>query len=242
MTQQATEILHYKGDEIRISAYPFRQYKESHDIEFTFISTMNREGYVAEWSIENQELFLVSFKGSILSGNVTIVGDTKKRTFNGRECVEVYLKNLFQDENKVLAEWYSGTIRIPIFDTSIPNAFQIGKVDNHTIYSVINGARGKDFKETAIARFLSKQDNPDTMNKFTKTEIDNALAISAERMRQYERFGFFPIEKDLLLEFNEGILVSENQIENDPPKEKESKPFLPLFPLKKPFWRRLLGV
>lgn len=101
MTAQIREKLSYNGKIYHLAAEPLYPYLEEHKIKFVSSSTACWRGYVGNWIIENDYLYLVELKAYIKSENSSLGGK------------EVGLGYLFPGQDKVLADWFSGVIRIP---------------------------------------------------------------------------------------------------------------------------------
>jgi len=140
MTAQAREILIYEGKTFGMASEPFSQYiiKNKLELHLRAPSTALYRGYIGEWEITDSKLFLteISGKGEIKDREKFRLGklDLRKQMKEGKitpqqngqllkllekECfeeIELSLKNLFNSETKVFADWYSGTIRCPYGD------------------------------------------------------------------------------------------------------------------------------
>ena len=104
MTAQAREKLIYNGQEYHLATEPLNPYLEKNKIKFVAPSTACWRGYYGSWLIESDKLYLTDLTAYAKT-------QTNERTlFDG---VEVGLEYLFPNQNKVFAEWYSGTLRIP---------------------------------------------------------------------------------------------------------------------------------
>ncbi len=104
MTAQAGEKLIYNGQEYHLATEPLNPYLEKNKIKFVAPSTACWRGYYGSWLIESNKLYLTNL---IAYAQI----QTNERTrFNG---VEVGLEYLFPNQDKVFAEWFSGTLRIP---------------------------------------------------------------------------------------------------------------------------------
>ena len=97
MTSQIQEILIYKEITVGMASEPLDSYLSLVYDKPPFIAlhTANWRGYVGEWLIEDDQLFIIGLQG-------LIKGD-----------VEINMNYLFPNSEKVFAKWYSGTIRIP---------------------------------------------------------------------------------------------------------------------------------
>ena len=95
MTRQITEKLTYKGQKYELYTEPLRPYLDEHPIERLGRTHIRRtncwRGYVGHWAIEDDKLYLVEL-----------------------DCLELPPRNalddIFSGQQKVFAEWFSGTI------------------------------------------------------------------------------------------------------------------------------------
>ena len=95
MTRQIAEKLTYNGQKYKLHTEPLRPYLYKHTIESSVSTSYRRSdcwrGYVGHWAIEDDKLYLVEL-----------------------ECLELPPRNalddIFSGQQKVFAEWFSGTI------------------------------------------------------------------------------------------------------------------------------------
>lgn len=96
MTAQAGERLFYKGEETWMAAEPLNQYLQNrNDIKFISPSTACWRGYFGQWEIKDNKLYLIGLE-AYLEG-----------------YREVDLSYLFPRQKQVIADWFSGKIRVP---------------------------------------------------------------------------------------------------------------------------------
>lgn len=96
MTAQAGERLFYKGEETWMAAEPLNQYLQNrNDIKFISPSTACWRGYFGQWEIKDDKLYLIGLKAYIEGYR------------------EVDLSYLFPRQRQVIADWFSGKIRVP---------------------------------------------------------------------------------------------------------------------------------
>jgi cbb3-type cytochrome oxidase subunit 3 len=96
MTAQAGERLFYKGEETWMAAEPLNQYlQKRNDIKFISPSTACWRGYFGQWEIKDNKLYLIGLE-AYLEG-----------------YREVDLNYLFPRQKQVIADWFSGKIRVP---------------------------------------------------------------------------------------------------------------------------------
>ncbi len=100
MTAQVREILYYNGEKYRLSSEPLKPLLDIIGDDNPFhnlkvCSTACWRGYVGSWEIDEDKLFLVGLEGF------------------SKENEELSLDNLFPNQNKVFAEWFTGEIKIP---------------------------------------------------------------------------------------------------------------------------------
>ena len=97
MTAQATEVLHYKGEQLSMRTEPLSDYfaQMGHQPEFQDQSTACWRGYVGQWEILLDRLYLVGISATYADG--TGVG----------------LDSLFPGfADRAFAHWYTGVINI----------------------------------------------------------------------------------------------------------------------------------
>ncbi|MCC5905136.1 MAG: hypothetical protein JJU13_02940 [Balneolaceae bacterium] len=95
MTAQFRDTLKYNGKQYSIASEPLSPYLQAIGIEYPGTSTANYRGYIASWEISDKKLYLV---------NVTLPGFISDMDRPA---------NLFPDQEKTFANWYTGKIRIP---------------------------------------------------------------------------------------------------------------------------------
>ncbi len=102
MTAQSRERLIYNGEEYYLATEPLFPYLKKHNILFTVTSSSCWRGYIGEWLIEENRLYLTGITGSLRNDKRYPIGGTPAD-----------LKTLFSGQERVFAEWFSGKIRIP---------------------------------------------------------------------------------------------------------------------------------
>ena len=98
MTAQFSERLHYNGEDLPMCTNPLSDYFAMGGVIPGFESNCTAlwRGYVGSWEIVDDRLYLIGISGTIEGG------------------VDASLATIFPDfPDRVLAHWYSGTIRIP---------------------------------------------------------------------------------------------------------------------------------
>lgn len=96
MTAQIMDIITYLEEKVPLASEPLTPYLKLHpELEFIAPHTACHRGYVAHWEIKNKQLYLTDFKGFL------------------QYRVTVGLNFLFEDQDEVFADWFSGTIYIP---------------------------------------------------------------------------------------------------------------------------------
>ena len=113
MTLQIREKLTYNGEVYEMFDEPLRSYLYKYDIERlnrtqTIYSTNCWRGYVGHWAIEDDKLYLVEL-----------------------DCLELPRRNaldaLFLGQQKVFAEWFSGSISTTLDEKYMYLEFKIEK-------------------------------------------------------------------------------------------------------------------
>lgn len=101
MTAQTADIIYINGQQNRLYSLPLygfnRDGNRKFELNFLATCTANDRGYVATWEISLQNmLYLIDIEGQLEDGS------------------QVTVKTLFPDaQGKVLADWFSGVLKIP---------------------------------------------------------------------------------------------------------------------------------
>lgn len=98
MTAQIPEQLIYQGERMSMFTTPLSDYLSvtGRDPGFSAPMTALWRGYVGVWEILDDRLYLVQLKGTLESG------------------AKASMKTVFPEcTDRVFADWYSGTIRVP---------------------------------------------------------------------------------------------------------------------------------
>lgn len=96
MTAQGMEVLIYKGEKYDMASLPLTSYPKEKNIKWEprgFFSACWR-GYIGTWSIEDNKLYLLHIKSWGLPEEV--------------------INHIFNGQEKVFAQWYTGTLCIPL--------------------------------------------------------------------------------------------------------------------------------
>ena len=137
MTAQVRELLIYDQKTYGMTCEPFDQYiiKNKLELRLHWPNTALWRGYMGEWEITNNKLYLtkISGFGQIRNSENFRLGrlELRKKLKEGiitpqdnghllmqlkedcMEDIELSLKTLFKSEEKVFANWFSGTIVCP---------------------------------------------------------------------------------------------------------------------------------
>lgn len=103
MTAQIREKLIYNEEEYYMATEPLQPYLEEKKIVFDYLSTACWRGYVGEWIVEDNKLYLTNLEANIVRENQD----------SSEEYETVGLEYLFPNEEKVFAKWFTGVVRIP---------------------------------------------------------------------------------------------------------------------------------
>lgn len=100
MTAQVRDILIYKNEEFQLACEPLKEYLKTEELPFKLVSphTACWRGYQAKWSIVDDKLYLIEWKGYIL------------------DYMQIGMGYLFPDKETVFAEWFTGEIKIGMGD------------------------------------------------------------------------------------------------------------------------------
>ena len=102
MTAQFGETLEYNGVNYYLATEPLEPYLEKHNIKFYAWCTACWRGYTSKWSIEDGMLYLTDLHGFISTDDN---GELMNKS--------VGMDYLFPGQDKVLADWFSGVLRLP---------------------------------------------------------------------------------------------------------------------------------
>ena len=112
MTLQIKEKLTYNEQKYKLHTEPLKPYLDEHPIERLGRTHIKRtdcwRGYVGHWAIEDDKLYLVELDSFEIPHRNA-------------------LDDLFPDQEKVFAEWFSGTIHTTLDDMYMYLEFKIEK-------------------------------------------------------------------------------------------------------------------
>lgn len=94
MTAQASEILFYKGLKYEITTEPLTEFLKNNSKSFHSTNTGCWRGYIGNWEIRENKLFLISLDGN-------------------SDNAEVGLEYLFPNQKEVFANWFNGELTMP---------------------------------------------------------------------------------------------------------------------------------
>ena len=97
MTAQVTETLIYKEQKLSMCDEPLALWmsKNREKCNFGMMSTACWRGYFGTWKIIDNHLYLIELSA------------------RGEDGKDIYLDDLFPDQDKVFAHWFSGEVRCP---------------------------------------------------------------------------------------------------------------------------------
>ncbi|MGJ1410434.1 hypothetical protein ACR78Z_12220 [Sphingobacterium thalpophilum] len=123
MTAQLSDILYYQNKAHGMCNEPLSKYLHDRSIKFIMPSTALHRGYRARWLLSEDKLYLIDLKAHIDHDN------------------HVGLGYLFPRQEKVFADWYSGTIKINQGDLIKYVHSGYGSVYQQSVYLVIENGR-----------------------------------------------------------------------------------------------------
>lgn len=98
MTAQFPEKITFQGEQLVMYTEPLREYLAESGPKLRFRKTFSGlwRGYIGHWEIADGQLFLIGLEGTLDNG------------------AKASLSTVFpKASNRVMAHWYSGTLRIP---------------------------------------------------------------------------------------------------------------------------------
>ena len=137
MTAQSMEILVFNGESLSMASEPLSQYFQKNNISIrpVFQNTSCWRGYFGEWEIIGDKLFLTKLQGraylldkikyqekkselrrKMKAGIITTQEYGQQLQKLRKSCLndtEYTLEKFFPGQEKVFAEWFSGTITVP---------------------------------------------------------------------------------------------------------------------------------
>jgi hypothetical protein len=98
MTAQISEILWFEGEKHAMCAEPLSEYFQlaGESPEFAEVNTACWRGYIGEWEIRDDRLYLIGLEAYLANGE--------------EACLETIFPGFSE---RAFAHWYSGTIRVP---------------------------------------------------------------------------------------------------------------------------------
>ena len=164
MTAQAREILNYEGKSFGMACEPFSQYiiKKNLELRLKAPNTALWRGYIGEWEITDNRLYLtkISGNGEIKDQEKFRLGrlDLRKQLKEGKitpqqnghmlkilekdcfEEIDLSLKSIFNSENRIFADWYTGEITCPYGEIIQYIHMGYGSIySNKLIFNIIEG-------------------------------------------------------------------------------------------------------
>lgn len=215
MTTQFPEKLRYQGKDVRLWLHPLQSYFVLAGIPspFTFPSTALWRGYIGNWEIVNNRLYLTSLKGMLESGD------------------DATLASIFPEfPNRVFAHWFSGNLileqdtqRKKIHSAEGCNAFMRDQF--------LSFERGVI---VATPECPTKEDITDVIVRRAKENhlqgIDQRVTVVAKKKRR------FYVERDELLERLTVQEIEKREVVVDPLEAAPNIPFGHLYSA----WREFL--
>ena len=130
-TVQFRDPLTFEGKEGYIEEKPVWPVLKNRNLEFVIQTTGNYSGFYSSWTVESNNLYLVSFSGRV-----------KGQGPFGILTKDVDLEWLFpKSEGKVLANWFTGTIHLNLGDERLSAMDgHITATDILVVLSINNGA------------------------------------------------------------------------------------------------------
>lgn len=116
MTAPARDIFHYKGELYYIEKTPLLPYLKAKGIKFPKISTANWRGYLAEWEVRDNKLYLIGMDNDSpyvdKDGNtrIALIRQYIFRSISRTSYVRDKFEALFPGQKEVFAEWFTGEI------------------------------------------------------------------------------------------------------------------------------------
>jgi len=146
----------YNGELFGIACEPFEEFlKTRPDIQYDGYCSACWRGYIAKWEIIGDKLFLIGLNEFQFGKEEPII---KEKTYN--------FYDIFPGQDKVLADWYSGEIKIQQGEVlKYVHACYASIYEKEVILDIKEGVvlsekevdnRGKVFEEENVIKMMSK--------------------------------------------------------------------------------------
>jgi hypothetical protein len=163
MTAQFRETLEYNGVKYYLATEPLEPYLKKHNINFYAWCTACWRGYTCKWAIEDDMLYLTDLYGFISTDDNNDLKD-----------MIVSLDYLFPGQDKVLADWFSGTIRIPHgkMIRYIHQGYE-SVYEKELFLKIVNGkcVGVREINNTQDNEFISNMDDWKDLSEFNRSRM-----------------------------------------------------------------------
>lgn len=142
MTAQLTNNIFIEGHEYSLASDPLKPYLEENDIKIEGYMTACWNGYLTDWDIADNKLYLIDVSPC----------------FTDEEGENIMsMENLFPEQDKVFAQWYSGELTIQKgellnyehmgYESTYEKHIFIKIKDGVVVDTRVEDNRGKEFDE-----------------------------------------------------------------------------------------------
>lgn len=163
MTAQFRETLKYNGVNYYLATEPLEPYLEKHNIKFYAWCTACWRGYTCKWVIEDDMLYLTNLYGFISTDDNDDLKD-----------MIVSLDYLFPGQDKVLADWFSGVLRLPHGEIIryIHQGYD-SVYEKELFLEIVNGKcmGGREINNTQDNEFISNMDDWKDLSEFNRSRM-----------------------------------------------------------------------
>ena len=158
MTAQLRETLEYNGCEYYLATEPLEPYLKKHNINFYAWCTACWRGYTCKWVIEDDMLYLTNLYGFISTDDNDDLKD-----------MIVSLDYLFPGQDKVLADWFSGVLRLPHGEIIRYDSVY----EKELFLEIVNGKcmGGREINNTQDNEFISNMDDWKDLSEFNRSRM-----------------------------------------------------------------------
>lgn len=208
MTSQIREKITILFEEYQISGEPLKNYLNTrNDISFKVTSTGCWRGYVGTWEIKNGALYLIDLSGLTEDG-------------------EINLKTLFGAEEKVLATWFSGELKVPqgemleyihqgydsIYELDLIFQFKNGIITDFKIFdNQSQRFKFTDFKAHFKNKIRKKIDSSTLIELIAIIKNELALENNNDENDKLEIFNLLP-ENSYLIDLSQWNRIQKEQL------------------------------
>jgi hypothetical protein len=133
MSAQPYSKIRVDGTEYWMITQPMDEWLKARNIRFPMWTTSNQNGYICEWEIVDDHLWLTFFRGGV---NPMYIENGIYNTNYPGATVE----KLFDGQSRVIADWFSGTLEIRYGNHLFHSNMGYGQIYEYELWiQIVNG-------------------------------------------------------------------------------------------------------